>query len=548
MLILPLAPTDDRANPAFKDPASCEQWLSRLQFTNLHAVHSLLRTQLDEFNRFPLRVLDRLNTLEKLRETVSTLQTDYAKKLIAKKLPLSDEEFAIFTSIIGLWQGMLTGYQRCLQDFMEGDAQLTKYGVLLCHRFMLYGSLQIIEHLRSGYEFDGALWQQLHALYAFTEGNGLQHEKINDALHGSGTASSCHTLYAKMLLTCHAKPAELTRAQLQLLDRWLAQWTDVITIERRCVVSKGDAPPLAVDLSSNKGLQDLQQLTQSDHLRYLPMVPLSKLLRVKSILLQQGQLPQQLELGVDFYGVDCSAFLNQLLQLWCEGASDRSAERHNVTLSAKLASGFDLIYSFIANKPYKPSSSTTGVDTAGHKQIATIGRTFSETNLPDISQLESWTIENESILGARLLRENKGGERIGNNELIALRTKDANAFMLGTVSWRSVTRSGQLRIGVQYLPGVAQAIILKDIDTGTAQAKSLPALLLPAMPALKIPGSLIVPRDAFQARRVCELVQTNKDKFNIKMGFSVSSGVDFERVSYTPGEDTTRAETIDSRP
>ena len=139
-----------------------------------------------------------------------------------------------------------------------------------------------------------------------------------------------------------------------------------------------------------------------------------------------------------------------------------------------------------------------------------------------------------SILGARLLRENKGGERIGNNELIALRTKDANAFMLGTVSWRSVTRSGQLRMGVQYLPGVAQAIILKDMDTGTAQAKSLPALLLPAMPALKIPGSLIVPRDAFQAKRVCELVQTNKDKFNIKMGFSVSSGVDFERVSYTP--------------
>ena len=534
MLTLPLAPTDDRANPVFNNPASCEQWLSRLQFTNLHAVHSLLRTQLDEFNRLPLRVLDRLNTLEKLRETVATVQTDYAKKLIAKKLPLSDEESAIFTSIIGLWQGMLTGYQRCLQDFMESETQLAKYGVLLCHRLLLYGSLQIIEHLRIGYEFDGTLWQQLHALYAFTEGNGLQHEKINDALHGSGSATSCHTLYAKMLLTCHAKPAELTRAQLQLLDRWLTQWTDVITIERRCSVSKGDAPPLAVDLSSNKGLQDLQQLTQSDHLRYLAMVPLSKLLRVKTILLQQGQSPQQLELGVDFYGVDCIAFLNQLLHLWCAGASNRSAERHHVTLSAKLASGFDLIYSFIADKPFKPSSSSADLDSTGHKQIATIGRTFTETNLPDIDKLESWTIENESILGARLLRENKGGERIGNNELIALRTKDANAFMLGTVSWRSVTRSGQLRMGVQYLPGVAQAITLKCTDTGPSPGTSIPALLLPAMTALKIPGSLIVPRDVFQTIRVCELIQSGGDKFNIRMEFSVSSGVDFERMSFAP--------------
>ena len=126
MLTLPLEPTDDRANPAFKNPAACEQWLSQLQFTNLHAVHSLLRKQIDEFNRFPLRVLDRLNTLEKLRETVATVQADYAKKLVAKKLPLSDEEYAILSAIIGLWQGMLTGYQRCLQDFMDGDAQLAK--------------------------------------------------------------------------------------------------------------------------------------------------------------------------------------------------------------------------------------------------------------------------------------------------------------------------------------------------------------------------------------------------------------------------------------
>ncbi len=533
MLTLPLDPTDDRANPAFKDPASCEQWLSKLQFTNLHAVHSLLRTQIDEFNRFPMRVLDRFNTLEKLRETVATVQGDYAKKLVAKKLPLSEEEYAILNAIIGLWQGMLTGYQRCLQDFMDGDAQMAKYGVLLCHRFMLYGSLQIIEHLRSGYEFDGSLWQQLHALYSFTEGNGLQHEKIKDALHGAGQGISCHTMYAKILLTCHAKPSELSRSQLQLLDRWLSQWTDVITIERRCVVSKGDASPLAVDLMGTKGLQDWQQITQSDHLRYLAMVPLSKLLRVKSILLQQGQSPQQLELGSEFYGVDCVAFLNQLLHLWCEGSSDRSAERHNVTLSAKLAVGFNLIYSFIAEKPIKPSKAAGETDSSANKHMATAGHTFSPTNLPDIDQLESWTIENESILGARLLRENKEGERIGSNQLIAIRTKDANAFMLGTVSWRSVTLSGHLKMGVQYLPGVARPVTFKTKHTDPAEVKSSPALLLPEMATLKIPGSLIIPRDVFTPNLDCELTQTSKEKLNIKMGFSVLSGVDFERVSFT---------------
>ncbi len=544
MLTLPLEPTDDRANPAFKDPASCELWISKLQFTNLHAVHRILRNQIAEFNRHPMRVLDRLNTLEKLRETVATVQTDYAKKLVAKKLPLSDEEFAILTSITGLWQSMLTGYQRCLQDFMDGDVQLAKYGVLLCHRFMLYGSLQIIEYLRNGYEFDGALWQQLHALYSFTEGNTLQHEKIIDVLHGAAQGTSCHTMYAKILLTCQARPSELTRTQLQLLDRWLTLWADVITIERRCVVSKGDAPPLAVDLSGEKGLQDVGQATQSDHWRFLAMVPISKLLRVKSILLQQGQSPLHLELGTEFYGVDCISFLNQLLHMWCEGASDRSAERHNVTLSAKLGTGFELIYSHVSGKPLKPSkhsspgssnSSNAEIDTAAHKQIATVGHTFASTSLPAIEDLESWSIENESILGARLLRETREGERIGNNQLIALRTKDANAFMLGTVTWRSVTRSGQLKMGVQYLPGVAQAVTLKTKGNGSDSStiKAIPALLLPEIMTLKISGSLIVPRDAFKANLQCEMSLPGKEKSNIKMGFSVLNGIDFERISFT---------------
>ena len=84
MLTLPLEPTDDRANPLFKDAASCTQWLKQLQLTNLQLAHSLLLTQINELTRFPMRGLERMNTLELLRDTVHYVQNDYAKKLIAK--------------------------------------------------------------------------------------------------------------------------------------------------------------------------------------------------------------------------------------------------------------------------------------------------------------------------------------------------------------------------------------------------------------------------------------------------------------------------------
>ena len=539
MLTLPLEPTDDRANPAFKDAAGCAKWLGQLQLTNLHLAHGKLRTQLDEFNRYPMRGLERLHTLELLRETVSSVQADYAKKLIAKKLPLSKEELIIFVSIIGLWQGMVTGYQRCLQAYIAGDAQLSVLGALLCQRCLLYSGLQISEHLRTGYEFDGKLWHQLHALYTFSEEQGLQLEEVGDGLNGNTLASSCRAAYVKLLLACHAYRAELTRNQLQLLDRWLALWSTTIGVERKYAKSRGDAPPLAVDLDSSQGLQPLRQVNQSGSVRYLAMVPLSKLLRVKTILLQQGQSPQQLELGSGCSSADCIEFINYLHKCWCEERSERQAERHGTLQQAQVCYGMESCYAYIANKPFKQSGKNPAADTLSRKQIEAFGRVLSDTDRHNLTEmgfaLEAWQIQDESILGACMLRGESTGVRLGPNQLVAVRTDNGEAFMLGTVSWVRVTQIGQLHTGVRYLPGVPQAIIMKATGINlTVSGKDVAALLLPAIDALRIPASLIAPRDWFRHGRTVEIVQADKQKLNVRMEFSVEKGLDYERISFTP--------------
>jgi len=100
--MLPLEPTDDLANPAFKDAASCTKWLSQLQLTNLNLAQNTLRKQLDELNRCPFARTDRLQILEALRETVALVQSDFAKKLTGKKLPLTDDEFALLIALSSL--------------------------------------------------------------------------------------------------------------------------------------------------------------------------------------------------------------------------------------------------------------------------------------------------------------------------------------------------------------------------------------------------------------------------------------------------------------
>ena len=538
MLTLPLDPTDDRANPAFKDASACAQWLGQLQLTNLHQAHSVLRMQLDELNSYPMRGLERLHTLELLRETVASIQLDYAKKLVAKRLPLNDDELTIFAAIVGLWQGMVTGYQRCLQAYMAGDQQLAAYGAQLCQRCLLYSGLQIFEHMRTGYEFDGKLWHQLHELYAFCEEQNWQLAEVRDDLGGNSRSTSCNAAYINILLACHAHRSDLSRHLLQLLDRWLTLWSPSIAVEQRYIASKGDAPPLAVDLGSSSGLQPPQSATATERLRYLVMVPLSKLIRVKTILLQQGQSPQQLELGAGCNSEECIAFLSYLHQCWCEGQDGRMLERHGGTQRAQVCYGMESCFAYIANKPFKQPGRDAAVDTLSRKQIAAFGRVLADTDRHDLAVmglvLETWQIEDENIRGARLLREENAGVRLSPGQLVAVRPTNANAFMVGTVNWVKVTLTGQLRTGVRYLPGLPHAIAMKATGVNlTVSDKYVAALLLPAVPALKTPASLIAPRDWFKPGRVVEIVQIDKKKQQLKMELSIEKGSDYERISFT---------------
>jgi hypothetical protein len=506
MLNLPPEPTDAGAAPLFRDAESCVQWLNQLQLTNLQLAHSQLLTQISEFNRMPLDGLERLNTLELLRDTVHYVQRDFAKRLISRPLPLSDSELVTLLSIVKLWQAVALGYQLCLQERITGDKRLGKRGALLCQRCLLYSGLAILEYLRTGYEFDPALWQHLHSLYAFAEGQALQHKEIPDAFNGNMPLSSCRNVYVKILLTCHARTPELTRSQLQMLDAWLSEWSELVPVQRSYTASKGDAQPLALDLGGTQGLQPIQFSAHRPNMRYLTMMPLSKMLRVKTILLQQGQTPRQLKLGDNYSAPECIELLTHLHRCWCEDNSTRFANRTPGSQSVQLCYQTENINALLSGKPASGSNPA----------------------------LEGWQLENQSLLGAMLARVDSTGARLASRQLVVLRIGDAETFKLGVTTWVTVTRAGQLRIGLRYLPGTVQATMLQTAAAkeSAAMGSSTPALLLHPVPALKTPASLIVPNGWFEPGRMIEIRQQNGTTQKAKTGFSVERGIDFERISF----------------
>jgi hypothetical protein len=299
-----------------------------------------------------------------------------------------------------------------------------------------------------------------------------------------------------------------------------------------------DAPPLAVDLAGMRGLLPIQRATSAPGMRFLAMVPLSKLIRVKTILLQQGQLPLHLELGDDLSSKECTDLFNRLHACWCEQRKESIADEPRDGPTVELCFTPENIYAHIARKPFRTPDALGLAEKEKQKQIETFGRVLDKTDRLNLAQLgfltEQWLVEEDGLLHARLLRKSSSGERVGLNQLVCVHKAEGITYKLGVVTMTSVTRTGQLYIGLRYLPGQPGAATVRSIGTSNLLCGTAAALTLPEMPSLRIPASIVIPRDWFGIGRRIELSIKEGSKQDIVLGISVEKGHDFERVSYTP--------------
>jgi hypothetical protein len=294
-----------------------------------------------------------------------------------------------------------------------------------------------------------------------------------------------------------------------------------------------------VDLSSTRGLQPVKQVAHSSSMRYLAMVPLSKLLRVKTILLQQGQTPRQANLCDHSSSHDCIEFLSLLHQCWCDDLNIRHTERRPVAKQTQLCYKPESIYAHLSGKPFKQPARDIARDSASLHRAEAFDKALQDAQNKELLEmgypLETWQLDNESVMGARLTRQDTFGGRLNYNQLVGLRPSDADIFILGVTAWANVSRAGQLQIGVRYLPGVAKAVSIRATGVNLSVSdRYLPAFLLQAVAALNSPASLIIPRDYFQAGRVIAILHQSGEAENVKMVLSVGRGVDYERVSFAP--------------
>jgi hypothetical protein len=519
------------AAPEFTDASGCAKWLQALPLINVGPSHDRLLGQLEELNGYNVAAAERLKILELLREPVTFVQKEHAKKFSNRPVPLSKQERDIFRNVNSLWDALSFGYQHCLQAVVGGASGLNGQVALMCQRVLWCTGQKMVDCYQAYLDIEEHDWKLLHRVYALAEERDVAGDDVAHPVHKGKAETTCVETYAHVLLLSLANPGKLTPRQIELISRWLDRWARKATIARTPATAGDGAPPLVVDLASGAGAS--HDPAEGEAVRYLEIHEVGRSVRKRIGLLRKGEPPAALGLGEDIAAPLAESLLVMLYKRWCEEKQTRVHPRRNASGSVQICAGMDAMYFFVTGRGFRGQAAAQGLSQVQHEQIATLGRIVSvqEANPAAAANfpVESWVVRDQSASGFRLERTDPAAtSRLILNQLLGIRLPNAKNYLLCAVRWLSVSPEFEPHIGVQILPGVPVGVSIRP--AGVTSEKPVPALMLPASAALQSPDSLVLPSGWFKPERVVE-IETDAVR-KLRLTELIERGADFERVGF----------------
>lgn len=524
------------ATPQFVDAPTVKTWLEHVPLANTAAAQQDLLSELEVFNSFPTAAASRLAVIEALREAVSFIQVEQAKKFTNRALPMGEAEAAAFADTTELWEQMRLGYLRCLEAAAGGDAAMRAQAALLTQRLAAYSGLKMFHYYRAYREVPPRDWRSLHEVYGYAEKLRVAEEAVKDFLNRDVNDSSPRIAYARAVLMGMCSPQELGQRQLTFVAFLTERWASKLEVSDKPVAEGEGLSPLVADLAGERCPERLEPGAQKPAApRYLDTRKLAKSLRNRVGLLRKGESPAKLALGEDCVQPSCEQTLVFLFRQWCQPKQARGAQRRQAASTATMTNDLEAIHHYISGGGQRRQLQEKELTQQQRAELETLGRIRSVDTEEYTSArgfgLEEWKIEDDSAQGMRIVRPaGQSGKRYAHGQLIAVRPSDAGSFILGQVRWLMQAANGDLHAGVRLMPGLPAPTAVRGVGLNEKNERAVAAITLGAVAAINSPATLILPSGWFRPKRVLE-VQGEKP-FSVRLTEVVERGVDFERVAY----------------
>jgi len=335
------------------------------------------------------------------------------------------------------------GYQTCLARYQAGAVgaaalksalpkmagrALRAYGGKIKWTLLYYG------------EVDPDVWLQMVRLYTMGEALGYN-DSIASMYRGERRESSPLREFVRPMMLFMSAPHSLPPMQIEIVDRIAAAWSDafVISPEGRSglhyAIERGKSePPVRVAYRNGHSTQTLF---------FGPGDAIARASRCATLLQRSGQVPEDLNLGIDVNPQVLLNTLEHLQRYWWPMQPKRSQPRVQVSDTLRIVHDYDEV-------------------------SANAGALFLDS--PFVSNDESWTLDDESASGCGLIVPKGRGEWLRVGSLVAVRPEKGTTWRAGIVRRIVGRRHGERYVGVQYIGEGGCAVTLFPLETGKRSA------------------------------------------------------------------------------
>jgi hypothetical protein len=342
------------------------------------------------------------------------------------------------------------------------------------------------------------------------------------------------------LLLNLASPYELPLRHLTWIANWARRWSAKVGVLATAPGPESKVLPLCVNLAVPEPAG--YKPAQGAGVRWLDTSGLRTSLKRRITLLETGAEPVTLQLGSDCIQPTCGRLLKQVYQRWCKGGAARMHDRQPVAGKCQVIVGLDAVHYFVSGrKPFKqPGPASDDTLRREREEIATFGRLHSRETAESGQQqdyqaeewqmVEEWRMHNESANGLHLSHASQMRARVAQGQLIAIVPAGAQYPLLACLRWATVNADADLHAGLAIMPGRPEALAVSSEGIDNSGERYRRAFLLPAVPALNVPVTIIIPSGWFKSERRLG-IYTDRPRV-IKLLQIVDRGKDFDRASY----------------
>ncbi|MFQ6021207.1 MAG: hypothetical protein ACE5NW_00635 [Acidiferrobacterales bacterium] len=527
------------------NPKEAREWLTSLPLADSGDAARDIYQALYTLNRLDVTPQTRLELMELYRSPVATVSSVLHSNFAGLALPLPEEMRQLAEFIRQLQMEMAIGYKCAIRDLQavripwgkKSQLALAKERAVWYLGELLLRSYQVYMPQPVG------VWREVHVLYRYAEEQGTLTQAVQVSEDEEAGTTTILQRYLQIVLLGLCNPYQLPQNECNHVHNFLGGHAQKATITQQLQMPDSVGHFL-IDLSADAPPTPFPQEHSpepSPDLRALNAIELARAVHGFIKRIEQGESPARfLGLGAELTDTGCRDILRRMIRSW--GLTPkRQYSRTKIRGHLSLCTGVNALHFFSSGrKPFTPPdeaehgaraehqatpqrASTAGRDDTRKRSpkaestapkvpsiMPGVPRWLAEAKLstPEVCPVDRWQLRDESARGLLLSREGEVGAHVRVGDVIGIQgANDTDVWHVGVVRWIKSPASGRVEMGVERIaPELKPAAVKPVSDAGRRYTQ---ALLLPAMPVLQRPPTLLAARGMYEPG--CDLYLAESD-------------------------------------